>query len=446
MRRLHGRRLFASLLILAGNAGAADWEWRLPAWAPRPAVPADNPMSAPKVELGRHLFYDRRLSITGGVACASCHIQAKAFTDGRKLAIGATGQAHPRNSMGLGNVAYFPVLTWADPQKIRLETQALVPMFGEHPVEMGLAGREADIERLLRRDPRYERLFKEAFADDAEPWRIANLTRALAAFQRSLVSFDSPYDRYRYSGEARAVNAAAKRGETLFFSERLACFHCHGGITFSDAVMHERLEKPETGVHNNGLYNIDGKGTYPADNQGLMAVTGKPEDMGRFRTPSLRNVAVTAPYMHDGSIATLGEVLDHYSAGGRRVASGPHAGNGAQNPHKSMFITGFALSARERADLIAFLESLTDRQFLSNPAHGDPSGAYGNFASEQDPRCEPGKAGQSRRQSLEFPGVARRWPRLLLRPLRHLDLLRSRSLCHAHRPSHASRPSLPPGR
>ncbi len=373
MRLPRGRPLLASLLILAGNAGAVDWEWRLPAWAPRPVVPADNPMSVAKVELGRHLFYDRRLSITGGVACASCHIQAKAFSDARKVAIGATGVAHPRNSMGLGNVAFFPALTWADPHKTRLETQALVPMFGEHPVEMGLAGREADIERLLRRDPRYERMFKQAFTDDADPWRIANLTRALAAFQRSLVSFDSPYDRYRFGGDARAVGAAAKRGEALFFSERLACFHCHGGITFSDAVMHERLEKPETGFHNNGLYNIDGKGAYPADNPGLMAITGKAEDMGRFRTPSLRNVAATAPYMHDGSIATLGEVLDHYSAGGRRVAAGQHAGNGAQNPHKSMFITGFALNARERADLIAFLESLTDRRFLANPAHGDPN-------------------------------------------------------------------------
>jgi cytochrome c peroxidase len=277
--------------------------------------------------------------------------------------------------MGLGNVAYFPLLTWADPRETRLESQALVPMFGEHPVEMGLAGRTAEILALLRRDPRYERLFRAAFAADADPVSIANLTRALAAFQRTLLSFDAPYDRYRYGGRRDAISASAKRGEALFFSERLACFHCHGGITFSDAVMHERLEKPEAGFHNTGLYNIDGRGAYPADNRGLMAVTGRAADMGRFRTPSLRNVAVTAPYMHDGSIATLDKVLDHYMAGGRRIGSGPNAGNGADNPGKSMFIKGFRLNRRERSDLIAFLESLTDRGFITNPDHADPFAA-----------------------------------------------------------------------
>jgi len=369
----HRWRLLACLLVLTGGAGATDWEWRLPAWAPKPVIPADNPMSAAKVALGRHLFYDRRLSITGTMACASCHLQARAFSDGRRVGIGATGQAHPRNAMGLGNVAYFPVLTWADPRMTRLEAQARVPMFGEHPVEMGLAGRESDIEALLQGDPRYEAMFRQAFAEDAHPWNIANLTRALAAFQRSLVSFDSPYDRYRFGRQADAIGPAAKRGEALFFSERLACFHCHGGITFSDAVMHERLEQPETGFHNNGLYNRDGRGAYPEDNQGVKAATGRVEDMGRFRTPSLRNVAVTAPYMHDGSIATLAEVLDHYRAGGRRIAAGPNAGDGARSPHKSMFVTGFALSRRERRDLLAFLESLTDRGFLSDPAHADPA-------------------------------------------------------------------------
>lgn len=384
MRLAPTRRLAAGLLLVAGSAGAAQWEWRLPAWVPKPIVPADNTMSAAKVELGRHLFHDRRLSITGGISCAGCHIQAKAFTDGRKVGLGATGEAHPRNAMGLGNAAYFPVLTWADPRTTRLEAQALVPMFGEHPVEMGLAGREGDIERLLRRDPRYERLFGEAFADATEPYTIANLTRALAAFQRSLISFDSPYDRYRYGGQSAAISRAAKRGETLFFSERLACFHCHGGITFSDAVMHERLEKPEIGFHNTGLYNIDGRGAYPADNRGLIAVTGRAEDMGRFRTPSLRNVAVTAPYMHDGSMPTLHKVLDHYMAGGRRIVSGPYAGNGAANPGKSMFITGFRLTPRQRSDLLAFLESLTDRGFLADRAHSDPAEQAGPAGKAHD--------------------------------------------------------------
>ena len=366
------RRMLATLALAATMGVQAAWEWPLPAWVPRPVVPADNPMSVEKVELGRALFHDTRLSVSGSTACATCHQQKAGFTDGRKVAIGATGQAHPRNAMGLANVAYFSVLTWADPAQTRLEAQALVPMFGEHPVEMGLAGKEDALLRLLRRDPRYERLFRAAFEPDPEPWSLPNLTRALAAFQRSLLSFDAPYDRYRYGGKRDAIPAAARRGEKLFFSERLACFHCHGGITFSDAVLHERSAKPEPGFHNNGLYNTDGRGAYPPDNQGLKAHTDKPEDMGRFRTPSLRNVAVTAPYMHDGSIATLSGVIDHYAAGGRTLSDGPDRGVGAKSPYKSGFVKGFRISRRDKSDLIAFLESLTDHAFLANPAYTDP--------------------------------------------------------------------------
>ncbi|MBL8386363.1 MAG: di-heme enzyme [Burkholderiales bacterium] len=373
------RAAAAGLLALSAAAGAAPWDWPLPAWVPRPPVPADNPMSAAKVTLGRHLFFDTRLSIDGSMACASCHVPARAFTDARARAVGATGELHPRNSMGLANVAYFPVLTWADPGMTRLEDQARVPMFGRHPVEMGLAGREAALERLLARDPRYERLFRAAFDDD-DPYTIANLTRALAAYQRTLLSFDAPYDRYRYGGRRDAIGPAARRGEALFFSERLGCFHCHGGVLFTDSVQHERLERPEVAFHNTGLYNLDGRGAYPAGNQGLKEKTGRASDMGRFRTPSLRNVALTAPYMHDGSIATLGEVIDHYAAGGRTIASGPLRGVGAANPYKSGFVRGFRLGAREKADLIAFLESLTDHAFVAERAHRDPHAADGPAA------------------------------------------------------------------
>lgn len=371
------RSLAAACTLAAAMAVQAAWEWPLPAWVPRPLVPADNPMSAEKIELGRALFHDRQLSSNGAMSCATCHQQPAGFTDGRKVAIGATGAAHPRNAMGLTNIAYFPVLTWADPTQSRLEAQALLPMFGEHPVEMGLAGKQEDLVRLLRRDPRYERLFRVAFAADPDPYTLDNLTRALAVFQRSLLSFDSAYDRYRFGSRRNAISNPAKRGEKLFFSERLACFHCHGGVNFTDAVMHERLEMPEPGFHNTGLYNIDGRGAYPADNLGLIAATGKPSDMGRFRTPSLRNVAVTAPYMHDGSIARLSDAIDHYAAGGRTIEAGPDRGVGATNPYKSGFVKGFRLSAREKTALLAFLESLTDHTFLSNPAHGDPAAQVG---------------------------------------------------------------------
>lgn len=177
---------------------------------------------------------------------------------------------------------------------------------------------------------------------------------------------------YRYGGDADAVSDSVVRGEALFFSERLECHHCHNGLNFSDTVLHERNRAGEIAFHNTGLYNLDGKGAYPADNIGIMEITGRPEDMGRFRAPSLRNIAVTGPYMHDGSIATLDGVLDHYSAGGRTITSGPFAGSGHDNPFKSSFIPGFTLTASERADIIAFLLSLTDEQFLRDPRFANP--------------------------------------------------------------------------
>jgi cytochrome c peroxidase len=374
LRRWYARRLLrpaaAALLACAALAALAiegAYQWKLPAWAPRPLVPADNPMSDAKVELGRVLFYEKRLSVNGSFSCATCHQQARAFTDGQPVGIGATGEKHPRNSMSLTNAAYNPVLTWADPMQHALESQALMPMFGTAPVEMGLKGREAEISRLVERDPKYARLFRAAFPGEAKPGTLINLTKAIAAFERTLLSFESPYDRYRYGGKASAISASAKRGEALFFSEQMKCFHCHGGINFTDTVSHTRLEKPEIAFHNTGLYNLDGRGAYPKQNPGLMAATGKPEDMGKFRAPSLRNIAVTAPYMHDGSIATLSEVLDHYAKGGR--ASTP----AAPAPLRSEFIRGFEMNAQEKADVLAFLESLTDSGFLTNPAYGDPS-------------------------------------------------------------------------
>ncbi len=365
----------------AGAGGAEEsappFRWDLPDWAPRPPVPDDNPMSAEKVELGRFLFYDTRLSATGEIACATCHLQERAFADGRTTPIGATGERHPRNAMSLANVGYAPVLTWANPLLTRLEDQALIPMFGEHPVEMGLSGREEALLAMLRADPDYPRRFAAAFPDQADPIGIGALVRALAAFQRTLISFDSPYDRYRYGRDPTAISESARRGEALFFSERLECFHCHGGLTFSDSVTHERLPFPEIAFHNTGLYNIDRQGGYPAPNTGVHEISHRPHDMGRFRAPSLRNVELTAPYMHDGSIATLDEVLDHYEAGGRTIAEGPHAGIGRDNPYRSGFVIGFALTGEERADLLAFLRSLTDRGFVTALRFGNPFAARG---------------------------------------------------------------------
>ncbi|MGQ9838450.1 MAG: MbnH family di-heme enzyme [Cyanobacteriota bacterium] len=328
-------------------------------------------MNPAKVQLGRYLFYDRRLSVTGSMSCASCHRQEFAFADNKASAVGATGEVHPRNSMSLTNVGYASVLTWSNPLLRRLEQQSLIPLFGEHPVEMGMVGREKEILQLLKTDPVYQSLFPQAFAETVEP-TLAHLTQALAAFQRTLISFDSPYDRYRFGGDPKAISAAARRGEQLFNSEKLKCFRCHAGINFSDSTRHEQLQFVEVRFHNTGLYNLDAQGSYPFPNTGIYEITGNLADMGRFKAPTLRNIALTAPYMHDGSIATLEEVIAHYAAGGRTIHEGPLAGVGRYNPWKSEFVTGFEITPQEQAELLAFLHSLTDLSFVTNPDLADP--------------------------------------------------------------------------
>lgn len=362
---------WSSRPVLAQDAPPDPYA-QLPAWLPRPLVPADNPLTGEKAELGRRLFYDTRLSVTGEMSCGACHQQERAFTDGLPVAIGATGQLHPRNSMTLTNVAYLPVLTWANPLLEHLEQQALIPLFGETPVEQGLAGREQQLFELFRADPEYARLFPAAFPNESDPFTLGSMTRALASFQRTLISVDSPYDRYRYGRDPAAISELAKRGEALFFSEELECHHCHSGLNLTDSIRHQRLAFAETAFHNTALYNLDGQGAYPPQNTGLREITGKPEHMGRFRTPTLRNITLTAPYMHDGSIATLDGVLDHYREGGRTIPDGPHAGVGRLSPLKDLFLVGFPLSSDSRVALLAFLESLTDESFVRDPRFSDP--------------------------------------------------------------------------
>jgi len=349
-----------------------SYQWNLPRGLPTPKVPADNPMTTAKVELGRHLFYDTRLSGNGTFSCATCHQQSRAFADDKPRGVGSTGAVHPRGAMSLTNVAYNPVFTWANPTVTRLEDQALVPMFGTDPVELGLAGQEHALLTRLRAEPVYQRLFPESFPDDPNAFTVVNITKAIASFERTLLSGGSSYDRYRTTLDERAIPPAAHRGQDLFFSDQVGCFHCHAGINFTQAVDFEKKAPTPLEFHNTGLYNIDGKGAYPSPNTGVHAVTGAASDMGRFRPPTLRNIALTAPYMHDGSVATLDEVLSYYSAGGRTITAGPLKGNGVTSPMKSPFIKGFALSPEDRADLLAFLESLTDTAFTTDARFSSP--------------------------------------------------------------------------
>jgi cytochrome c peroxidase len=354
------------------NTTRGEYVWKLPKGFPKPRVPADNPMTSAKVELGRYLFYDPRMSVNGKESCATCHEQALAFTDGKPRALGTTGESHPRGSMSLVNVAYSAVLTWSDPGERTLEHQALTPMFNTHPIELGMRGRGGDYLRVVESDPVYTKLFPAAFPGEQDLFTIANVTKAIASFERTIIGGGSAYDRYHYDGDDKAVSDAAKRGEVLFFSEPLSCFRCHGGFNFTDATDFEGRKQSEPAFHNTGLYNLAGALSYPAENTGIYEHTQQPGDVGKFKVPTLRNVALTAPYMHDGSIATLEEVLDHYAAGGRTIANSPYAGDGSRNPNKDPLIRGFKLAPEERADLIAFLDSLTDEEIIHDRKFGNP--------------------------------------------------------------------------
>lgn len=347
--------------------------WELPGGFPLPNVPDDNPMSGPKFELGRHLFYDRRLSGNGTQSCADCHHQDKAFTDGLTVPIGSTGEPGLRNAPSIANAAYAASLTWASPVLVTLEQQIPLPMFGELPVELGLSGHEDEVWQALAVDPVYQDLFQDAFPTDdgAADVSTETVVFALASFVRGVMSGDAPYDRY-VAGDDTAMSASAVRGLSLFAGERLECTHCHGTFLFGSNVDFDGLAFPERVFHNDGLYDVDGDGGYPPTDPGLIHSTGLAQDMGRFKPPSLRNVAVSAPYFHDGSTATLDEVLTAYARGGRLVEDGPWAGDGAGNPYKSGLLAGFTLTDEERADLLAFFDALTDETLLSDPRLSDP--------------------------------------------------------------------------
>ena len=324
-------------------------------------------MSAAKVELGRHLFYDTRLSGNASASCASCHRQERAFTDGLPRALGSTGELHPRSSMTLTNVAYNATFTWANPTLESLEDQIRIPLLNDNPIELGVAGNEDLVLARLREAARYRELFRAAFPELAEPITLDNVTKALASFSRTLISGGSAYDRLVYLDERESLSASARRGMRLFFSDRVRCSECHKGFNFSGPVRYRGAAAPGV-FHNTGLYNLEGRGLYPPDNPGLSEFTGLRDDTGRFRAPTLRNVALTAPYMHDGSVATLEQVVDHYAAGGR----GTGAARDAPKPYTSPLVRGFVANEGERADLVRFLESLTDQSFVRDPRFSSP--------------------------------------------------------------------------
>jgi len=361
--------VIVTLALAACRASDATYEWKLPPGFPHPVVPADNPMTLAKVELGRRLFHDVRLSGNQTQSCASCHVQAHGFAQDTRTATGSTGEAHHRNTMSLTNVAYNATFTWAHSGITNIEQHTMIPLFGDAPIEMDAARYDRQILGRLAADPTYERGFKDAFG--TSEINFDRISKAVASFVRTLTSFNSPFDRYAYYGEDAALSEAQLRGMNLFMSERLECSHCHSGFNFSQFVTHDSSRVDERTFHNTGLYFLAGEPP-PRFDFGLSLVTKQDADRYKFKAPTLRNIARTAPYMHDGSIATLEDVIDFYAAAGRNIESGPFRGDGRRSPGKSPFVKGFELTPQEKADVIAFLESLTDEEFLSRKDLGRP--------------------------------------------------------------------------
>jgi cytochrome c peroxidase len=330
----------AALPATAQPGSAADFfSNRLPRWFPVPRIPADNPISDAKVELGRRLFYDERLSGNGTYSCGSCHQQALAFTDGVAHAVGSTGETHSRSTMSLANVVYNASFGWND-RRWSLESQIEVPMNNEHPIEMGMKGRHPEVLARFTADGKDVERFRAAFPGEESPVNLPNIIKAIASFERVLLSTDSPFDRYLFGDDRSGMSPAARRGVTLFFSDRLRCSECHGSVNLS------------------GPTNFTG--AMPSDPEAFFHDTGVAAQPTKFRAPTLRNIAVTAPYMHDGSVATLKDVVAHYARGGRYPRE------------KSDRVKGFTISPAETDDLVEFLRSLTDQTFLKNPAFSDP--------------------------------------------------------------------------
>jgi cytochrome c peroxidase len=338
-------RLFAfgtSFLVACGNASPADTEPRLvdavapnglPAGPVTRTAPEGSELTEERAQLGRKLFYETELSRTGEVSCASCHRQEHAFSDPDTVSSGVEGREGTRNAPALVNLAWSERFFW-DGRTTTLEEQAGQPI--ENPLEMDLPLEEA-VDRLKRLPP-YAQRFEEAYGG---PIDAEKLTQAIASFVRVLVSGNSPYDRH-LAGDDQDFGEAAARGERLFSSERAECFHCHPAGAFTN-----------DGLFNNGSYVEGG-------DEGRRAVTGRAGDLGKFKVPSLRNVGVTGPYLHDGSLRTLREVVERYAAGG--------LGHPSTDPQ----IRTLELTKDEVDDLVAFLESLTDDAFLSDARFGPP--------------------------------------------------------------------------
>jgi cytochrome c peroxidase len=298
---------------------------QVPTGWPAPPLREDNPLTVASVRLGKALFFDQRLSLGRGFSCASCHHPDRAFSDTVALSTGVHGMAGLRNAPSLANVAYHPLLD-RDGGAPTLEQQVFVPL-------MDTAELDADPQRVvetLRDDPALAAMSRAAYD---RPLDLYVLTRALANYERTLLSGHSRYDRFLL-GDTTALNEQEERGLQLF-NGAAGCRSCHGGFDLSDHDFH----------------NI-GTSLDHASDPGRQRITQHPADRGRFKTPSLRNIAVTGPYMHDGSMTSLEQVIEHFNSGGM------------DDPNKDPLMQPLGLTPCEKADLAAFLRALTDDRSL----------------------------------------------------------------------------------
>lgn len=331
--------LLSTVIIITGckrketQPTQSGFKLNIPQGFPMPKIPEENFPTAEKVKLGRKLFYDPQLSQAKTISCASCHITEHGMADTVRFSIGDKGQIGKRNAPSLSNVVYQTELFW-DGANPSLEKQILAVMLNHDEFDIEIT----EVENRIRADESYQQLFKDAFNGVIN---ITTITQAIASFERTLLSGNSKYDKY-LRGQA-TFTESEMNGMKLFFDEKGECFHCHNGFNFTDFK-----------YHNTGLDSV-------TTDEGRYRTTGIEEDKGKFKTPTLRNIALTAPYMHDGRFKTLEEVIEHYNKGGKN------------HPYKDGDIFPLNLTPQQKQDIINFLKTLTDEEFINNPDFKKPN-------------------------------------------------------------------------
>lgn len=315
----------------------------------------------PKVTLGHYLFFEKKISLNQTKSCASCHAPQFAFTDGYRTSVTALGENVKHNAPSLINIALHKRFDWQHPDVTSLAQQIKRPLYGTHPVELGTQKAIPNIAWLIKNDSLYHSLWEKAF-----PVRLntieAEVEQAIVAYVSVLQSHQSKFDLF-LSGREEVLNMSERNGFQLFCSKRLQCSTCHPPPEFTLATQTNQIDRI---YRNTGLYACQSTQLYPFHDPGISVYTQKKSDNGKFKIPSLRNIMLTSPYMHDGSVATLSEVLDIYALGGRIMMQGPYQGDGRLHPYKDSLIGGFILTPDEKKDLLAFFQTLTDSSIFTN--------------------------------------------------------------------------------